>query len=484
MGAMSSESHVAARRPSECVVMKFGGTSVEDAVAIRRVIQLIRRRLRHRPVVVVSALAKVTDQLHNLGQEAAGGHLESVCESLQRLRQRHQAVVDGLVEAEQRKCLWPELETGFQLLDDLVRQITAAGEVRPEAQDQLLGTGEYLSSKILHAALLRSGFDATWVDARDCIVTDEFHTKAAPLWEETSERLQATLLPLLYSGQVPVLGGFVGATRDGVPTTLGRGASDLTAAIVGAGLHASRIEIWTDVDGVMTTDPNLCPDARRVTSMTFDEAAELAYFGARVLHLSTLTPVMSRGVPIWVLNSRNPNTGGTEISSCANESGRVKAITAKHGITVVDVEPVRWLDPELVREVFDVFQRHQHRLELLTASRGGLSLVLSSTAALPAIAEELKPRAKMRWENHKALICLVGENIRRRPEIASQVFHAISHISVRLICQGASERNISFLVDESCAEEAVRRLHDLLFPTPARLVAGASSAMYQASGTC
>jgi aspartate kinase len=182
------------------------------------------------------------------------------------------------------------------------------------------------------------------------------------------------------------------------------------------------------------------------------------------------------------LNSRNPNSGGTEIGSGGSEGGRVTAITTKRGITVVDVEPVHWLDPELVREVFDVFQRRQQRLELLTASRGSLSLVLSSAAALPAIAEELKDRARVRWENHKALVCLVGENIRRRPEIASQVFHAVSHINLRMICQGASERNISFLVDESDAEETVRRLHDLLFSTPTRPASGSTSSMYQAGG--
>ena len=478
---MPSESHVARQRP-ECLVMKFGGTSVEDAAAIRRVIQLIKRRLRHRPVVVVSALAKVTDQLHKLGQDAAAGRLESVRESLQRLRQRHELVIHELVEAEQSSCLWSELEIALLLLDSMANEIAAAGEVRPEVQDQLLGTGEYLSSKILHATLLRHGFDAAWVDARECIVTDCSYTKAAPLWEETTERLRAVLLPLLHTAQVPVLSGFVGATRDGVPTTLGRGESNLTAAMVGAAMHASRIEIWTDVDGVMTTDPSLCPDARRITSMTFDEAAELAYFGGRVLQPSTLSPAMSHGVPIWVLNSRNPNSGGTEIGSGGGESGRVTAITTKRGITVVDVEPVRWLDPELVREVFDTFQYHQQRLELFTASRGGLSLVLSSATALPVIANGLKDRARVRWENHKALVCLVGENIRRRPEIASQVFHAISHINLRMICQGASGRNISFLVDEANADETVRRLHDLLFSTPTRPHPGSASSMFQAGG--
>ena len=176
----------------------------------------------------------------------------------------------------------------------------------PCLQDSLLGAGESLSSKLIHSALRSSGVNAALVDARQCIVTDAAHTRATPLWDETNQRLQAVVLPLLEAGQVPVMGGFVGATRDGIPTTLGRGGSDFSASIVAAGLHASRIEIWTDVDGILTTDPNLCPDARRVARMSFDEAADLSYFGAKVLHPATLVPAMRGNIPVWVLNSRNP----------------------------------------------------------------------------------------------------------------------------------------------------------------------------------
>ena len=280
------------------------------------------------------------------------------------------------------------------------------------------------------------------------------------------------------------MGGFVGATRDGIPTTLGRGGSDFSASIVGSGLHANRIEIWTDVDGIMTTDPTLCPDARRVARMSFDEAAELAYFGAKVLHPATLVPAMRSNVPVCVLNSRNPDCAGTEIVAHCEASGEVKAITAKRGVAIVDVEPVRWFAPELLREVFDVFERHEHSLDLLSASRGSLALLVSSVTALPAIAEELKGMANVRWENHKALVCLVGEHIRRRPELASQAFRAIGDIDVRMICQGASERNISFLVDESQAVEAVQRLHRCVF-LGAREPAteySSSQAMCQAEG--
>jgi len=471
---------------SECLVMKFGGTSLEDAAAIRRAGQLIKRRLRHRPVVVVSALAKVTDQLLKAGKTASEGHAGSAAEIVGQLRQRHHTVARESVEKQQYECLCAELEREFEVLDRLLGEIDAAREFSLQVQDRFLGVGEYLSSKLVHAALLRVGLDVAWVDAKECIVTDAAHTQAKPLVEETNERLRAILSPLLHSGQVPVLGGFIGATREGAPTTLGRGGSDLTATIIGAGLHANRIEMWTNVDGVMTTDPNLYPNARRVTTLSFNEAAELAYFGAKVLHPAMLVPAMKCNIPVWVLNSRNPESGGTEIAAHTSEGGRVKAITAKCGISVVDVELYPWFAADLLRNVFEVFERHHQSLELLSAARGTWSLVVSSTTAtaLPAIAEELKGLASVRWENQKALVSLVGEKIRRRPDITSQVLHAISDIDLRMICQGASERTISFLVDEPRVEETVRRLHELLFSVPSRLTEEPAQTVYQPGSAC
>ena len=334
-------------------------------------------------------------------------------------------------------------------------------------QDRFLAVGEFLSSKILHAALLRAGFDVAWIDSKQCIVTDAAHTRATPLWEDTRARSRAVLLPVVHSGQIPVLGGFVGATREGIPTTLGRGGSDCSAAMIGVGLEASRIEIWTDVDGVMTTDPNLCPDARRITTLSFNEAAELAHFGARVLHPATIAPAMRRNIPVWVLNSRNPESGGTEIVAQASEIGRVKAITAKREVAVLDFEPAPGWAPTCRARFSRCSNATPTAWSCSPPRLDGFSLVMSSATDLPAIAEELRGLANVRWENHKALVCLVGEKIRRRPEIASQVLHVISDMEVRLLCQGASERTISFLVDEARAEEAVRRLHELLFSTPA-----------------
>jgi aspartate kinase len=483
MNDPSEASSEASSQGLEYVVMKFGGTSVEDAAAIRRLCRLVKRQSPQRPAVVVSALAKVTDQLLNAGWEAAAGRLDSAREILQVLHQRHKTVAKGLADGDERKRLFREFANEFKAVDKMLLTISSEKALTPRSQDCLLGAGESLSSKLVQSALRSAGVNVALVDARECIITDAAHTRATPLWDETNQRLQAVLVPLLDSGQVPVMGGFVGATRDGIPTTLGRGGSDFSASIVGAGLRAQRIEIWTDVDGIMTTDPNLCSEARRVARMSFDEAADLAYFGAKVLHPATLVPAMRGNIPVWVLNSRNPDCPGTEIVAHREPADGVKAITAKRGIAIVDVEPVRWFAPELLREVFDVFERHQHSLDLLSASRGSLALLVSSVSALPAIADDLRGMANVRWENHKALVCLVGEQVRRRPEIASQAFRAIGDIDVRMICQGASERNIGFLVDESRAVEALQRLHQAFFSKSDTVVEPvASQAMCQAEG--
>ena len=465
--------------PSDVVVMKFGGTSVENAAAIRRVAQIVRSRLGSRPVVVVSALSKVTDRLLLMGKAAARGDLETAMQVLQELRQRHQEVALDLVHGADHERVQQSLTLDFEIVSELIRGIAAVGEFSPRTQDSLLGFGECLSSKIASAAFIENGLNVALVDAHDCIVTDTAHTQATPLWDQTNEHLARLLTPLLEAGQIPLLGGFIGATCDGIPTTLGRGGSDFSAAIVGAGLNAERIEIWTDVDGIMTSDPNVCPDALRIERMSFAEAAELAYFGAKVLHPATLLPAMRQNIPVYVLNSRNPDCEGTEIVAQCNGATRVKAITVKRGVAVVDVEAVRRMEPELLREICEMLGRHQCTFDLVSASWSSASLLGGSTLGLPAVAAELKGLASVRWENHKALVCLVGDKI-RRPEIAGHVFKAISHVDARMIGQGASERNISFLVDESIADESVRVLHQLFFSSDVAARA-ASKALCQAS---
>lgn len=469
-------------RDDDVVVMKFGGTSLEDAAAIRRLIGIVQTRNEVQRVVVVSALATVTDQLLEAGQAAANGRLGSALATVRDIYVRHEQLADSLVGDSAYGALDRELRADFRALESLLLALDASRHLDAKFQDQLLGFGECFSSRLIKEALAEAGVNAAHMDARSCIVTDAKHGQASPLWDVTNERLQETVAPLLQSGFVPVFGGFIASTADGVPTTLGRGGSDFSAAIIGAALYASRVEIWTDVDGVMTTDPKLCPDARVIRKMSFDEAEELAHFGAKVLHPATLAPAMRENIPVYVLNSRRPEAEGTEITARPAAGNRVRAITAKRNVAAVEVELSRGINSEFLSAVFTAFDQYSCSVDVMATSLGRISLLVGSTATLPQIAAALHGIAEVRWENHKALVCLVGENIRRQPEIASRVFGAVSDMEVRVLCQSASDRSISFLVEESKVEESVQRLHRMFFPKvePARDWGGISSAYCQA----
>ena len=447
------------------IVMKFGGTSVEDAAAIERATAIVKGRVAEHPVVVVSALAKVTDQLQEMGEAAGRGDREQALQLARCLRERHYNVAGELLGTGLFTQFHSELEADFDSLEELLRGIAAVGELTPRTADHVLSFGEIISSKIVSAVFSLRGLDASLVDARDCILTDAAHARATPLFDEIHDRLQQQVKPLVERGRVPVLGGFIAATREGIPTTLGRGGSDFTAAIVGAGLGAERIEIWTDVDGMMTTDPRLCPGARRIKVMSFDEAAELAYFGAKVLHPASLLPAIHKNIPVEVLNSRKPKNEGTRITAQATPCRNTfKAIAAKERITIVDVAAPRMLMAHgFLRQIFEVFDRHRCPVDMVSTSEVSVSLTVDSNHAIPAIAQDLGKLADVKFTGRKAIVCLVGENLRNTPGIAAGVFGALGDVNVRMISQGASEINISFVIDEEDVPMAVRRLHEKFF---------------------
>jgi aspartate kinase len=283
--------------------------------------------------------------------------------------------------------------------------------------------------------------------------------------EETNQRLKSKVQPVLDKGRVPVMGGFIGATKAGITTTIGRGGSDYSAAIVGAGLGAERIEIWTDVDGMMTTDPNVCPEARRIKVISFDEAAELAYFGAKVLHPATVLPAIQRNIPVYVLNSRNPGCEGTRISArvpqCRNS---FKAIAAKKRITIIDVAAPRMLLAHgFLRAIFEAFDRHRVAVDVVSTSEVSVSLTVDSNESIPALAADLAKLADVKYEGRKAIVCLVGENLRETPGIAARVFGELSDVKIRMISQGASEINLTFVIEEDEVPQVIRRLHKTFF---------------------
>ncbi|MDP9038159.1 MAG: lysine-sensitive aspartokinase 3 [Acidobacteriota bacterium] len=450
--------------------MKFGGTSVEDAAAILRTAAIVRGR-RDRgiaAVVVVSAMARVTDQLLAAAAAAGRGDKDGALEIARRLRNRHTETAASLLSAEPLTTLDRHIRHEFDALDDLLRGIAAVGELTPRTGDNVVSFGERLSSHIVAATFAVQGLHGAHVDARTCIITDDHFGKAMPLEDAIERNLADRVLPLLEQGHTPVMGGFIGATLTGITTTLGRGGSDYTAALVGGGLHAAAIEIWTDVNGIMTTDPRICPDALRVKTISFEEAAELAYFGAKVLHPATILPAVQKSIPVWVLNSRNAANEGTQITAMAPPcASPFKSIAAKKRLTIIDVVASRMLMSHgYLKAVFDVFDRYKCIIDMVSTSEVSISLTVDSNERLPEICAELGKIADVKLEGHKALICMVGEDIRGHNGIAGRVFSAIGHINVRMISQGASEINMSFMIEESDVEEAIRSLHAEFFAHP------------------
>jgi aspartate kinase len=447
--------------------MKFGGTSVEDATAIKRTAAIVAGRHARglQPVVVISAMARVTDQLIAAATAAGRDDRAGAVALAAKLRERHLQTAAALVPAEHLEALNEHLQHDFAALEDLLRGIAAVGELTPRTNDLVVSFGERTSSRIVAACFAAQGLASVHVDARDCIVTDSHYGKAAPLEAATEARLLEHVLPLLEAGRIPVMGGFIGANAEGITTTLGRGGSDYTAALVGGGLDAGAIEIWTDVDGIMTTDPRIVPEALRVKTISFEEAAELAYFGAKVLHPATILPAVQKSIPVFVLNSRNPGNEGTRITakapSCASP---FKSIAAKKRLTIIDIVASRMLMAHgFLKAVFDVFDKYQCAIDMVSTSEVSISLTVDSNEQLPEICTELGKIADVKYEGRKALVCLVGEDIRGHNGIAGRVFSAISHVNVRMISQGASEINMSFMIDEEDVEEAIRSLHTTFF---------------------
>jgi len=453
------------------VVMKFGGTSVEDPAAIHRTASIVAGRVAagKKPVVVVSAMAKVTDQLLRCAAAASRGDRTGALAISSRLRCRHRDTAAALVkDAKDSADLMNWIDQKFDQLDEVLRGLAAILELTPRISDLIVSYGERISSRMIAAAFCESGIDAVHVDARDVIVTDSQFQKAIPIDTVIEKRTAEKVRPLIDAGKVPVMGGFIGSNEAGITTTLGRGGSDFTGALIGGAMHADTIEIWTDVDGIMTSDPRVCPDALRVKVISFEEAAELAYFGAKVLHPATILPAVKKNIPVAVLNSRNPSNDGTRIISLAPHcKSPFKSIAVKKKLSIIDVVASRMLMTHgYLKEIFTIFDKHQTPVDMVSTSEVSVSLTVDSNDKLPAIAADLSQLADVKYEGKKALVCMVGEDIRGQNGMAAQVFAAIRHINVRMISQGASEINMSFMIDEDDADEAVRSLHAAFFQDP------------------
>jgi aspartate kinase len=382
------------------------------------------------------------------------------------LHERHRETATALVK--DSAALLAVIDHEFDSLDEILRGLAAILELTPRISDLIVSYGERISSRIVAAAFSEQGINSAHIDAREVIITDSQFQKAVPQDALIEKRAAEKLLPLLAQGLTPVMGGFIAANEAGITTTLGRGGSDFTGALVGGAIQAEAIEIWTDVDGIMTSDPRVVPEALRVKVISFEEAAELAYFGAKVLHPATILPAVKKNIPVLVLNSRNASCEGTRITSLAPHcKSPFKSIAVKKKLSIIDVVASRMLMTHgYMREIFTIFDKHQCAVDMVSTSEVSVSLSVDSNDKLPALAADLSKLADVKYEGRKALICMVGDDIRGRSGMAAQVFTAIRHINVRMISQGASEINMSFMIDEEDADEAVRSLHAAFFQDP------------------
>jgi aspartate kinase len=453
-------------------IMKFGGTSVEDTSAFANVAGIISAvagpagadAREVRPVVVVSAMSGFTDALLASVHEAKNGNAESAAAALDKHFARHEQVVESLLRRG-RAGMSLLLEQSRREIAELLRSVAVEPGRQKFYQDAVVSFGERLSAALLAAVLQSRDVSAETVDARRCIITDDNHGAAAPLMDQTFASTRRELEKLIDSSVVPVMGGFIGSTVAGETSTLGRGGSDYTAALVGAALEADEIQIWTDVSGVLTADPRLVPHARSIPRLSFAEAAELAYFGAKVLHPKTLQPAVERDIPVRICNSRAPESQSTLVGSETEKSpSTVKSIAHKTGVTTVQITSARMLGAYgFLRRLFEVFDKHHTAVDVVTTSEVSVSLSLDDTSALPAIVDELEAFGSVSVEAGRAIVCIVGEGLRSTPGIAARIFSTISDINVSLISQGASRINLTFAVEEARAAEAVRRLHQEFF---------------------
>jgi aspartate kinase len=446
------------------IVMKFGGTSVESASAIERVASIVRARVERRPVVVVSAMGKTTNKLVAIAQCAASGQVDEAQRQIEELQGFHLREAESAVS----KADWQEAQRTinglFRLLLELVKGLSAAGEVSPRSMDNILSFGERVSSALVALAFRNFGMETAHVDSRQVVITDSHYTQAAPVYPLTYARMSAVVAPLARD-KVVVMGGFIGANESGTTTTLGRGGSDFSASLAGAGIGAEEIQIWTDVDGMLTADPTILPGGHRVKTISFAEAAELAYFGAKVLHPATVLPAVEKNIPVLILNSRRPGAEGTRITAeavpCAN---LIKSIACKRKITAVNILSTRMLMAHgFLRRIFEVFDRHETAVDAVSTSEVSVSLTIDNTTHLTDICRELQQFSEVNTEEGRAIICLVGDDIRNTPGVAGRAFGALSDVNIRMISQGASRLNLTFVVAEQDLARAVGLLHEEFF---------------------
>ncbi len=448
--------------------MKFGGTSVGDVAAFERVYRIVSTQTDKHPVIVVSAMTRVTDALLTAFETAKKGGFAEAFAALEPLFERHAEVQRSFITANASNAsnaFNAELAFARDELSALLTRVSRRSLPLQMLKDAVVSYGEQLSSQLLTEVLKSKGINARHVDSRRLIVTDDEYGAAQPIWDETEKLIKLELSSIISAGEVPVMGGFIAASRGGETTTLGRGGSDYSAAMAAAALRAKELQIWTDVTGVMTCDPRICGDARTIPVLSYEEAAELAYFGAKVLHPKTIKPAVDHAIPVRVCNTFEPDEIGTMVLvDSAETANKIKSIAHKKNITILRITSARMLGSYgFMSALFQIFERYRTVIDVVSTSEVSVALTLDNADSLEQIVTELKRLGEVEADPGYAVICVVGEGLRASTGLASTVFSTIKDINVALISHGASSVNLTFVVKEKFVADVIKRLHNELF---------------------
>lgn len=442
-------------------ILKFGGTSVGTAEMIDRTLDIAESMLSDAPVLIASAMAKVTDQLVTITKVASAGDEKQAGDILEKIEEGHLGAAKALLEGGLLVETSARLAGYFSGIASLIKGLSLLRECTPRSSDAILSYGELMSTTLIAARAQRRGVPVELLDSRDFIRTDDSFTAAAPLMPETARLTAQHVHP--EPGKLLVAQGFIARTLTGVTSTLGRGGSDFTATIIGSALGADEVQIWTDVDGIMTADPRVVSEAKTIRQITYNEAAELAYFGAKVVHPSTIQPAVEHGIPVWVKNTRNPSGGGTAILGQADGTG-LRALAGKRDITLIHVSSSRMLNAYgFLSRIFSIFEKHRTPVDLIATSEVSVSMSIDAPHALEAIIAELEEIGSVDVESELAIICLVGQALWKDSSFIARVFAALKDIPIRMISLGSSDINLSLVVPVKMMDTAIRGLHGEFF---------------------
>ena len=452
--------------------MKFGGTSVANFEAITRTIFIIGGKLDQKPVVVVSALSKVTDLLYRISDAAASKDSSLTKELLAQLRQRHVSLACELLEQNpvQKESAVARVNSICDELDALANAVCAVGELSDRNKAIIISNGELLSSTIICFAMNAKGIRTNWIDARKMMVTNDAYMKGEPVESEIVSRVPGMIAEAYKGMDAVITQGFIASNLKGEQTVLGRGGSDYSASLIGMSIDAERIEIWTDVDGVRTADPRKVQNTKYLEKISFEEAAEMAHFGAKVLHPLTIEPAVKKNIPIYVLNSMNPSGKGTAILRNELIEDGVKSVSFKENIRVINIFSMRMINTSgFLRRVFEIFSENKVSVDLISTSEANISVTVDASEKIDRVVEELSEFAEVIVDEDKAQVSVIGKNIVRLNGMLKKTFAPLKRCNVYMISQGTSFVNISFVVDRKELTEVVQELHDHLFDHPEEL---------------